>query len=88
MQKLGAIVANNASLNNTFYLAIEGYMLNEQDLEWEAKHWRIRCSGHIINLAVQAFLFANVIEMEELELYNAQDRAREIGDEEAKELKF
>jgi hypothetical protein len=30
----------------------------------------MRCIGHIINLAVQAFLFQNVIEIEELELYD------------------
>jgi hypothetical protein len=63
-------------------------MLNEQDLEWEAKHWWIHCSSHIINLAIQAFLFANVIEIEELESYDVQDRAGEIGDKEVKKLKF
>ena len=34
-------------------------MWDEQEIEWNVEHWWIRCSGHIINLAVQAFLFAN-----------------------------
>jgi hypothetical protein len=45
-------------------------MWDEQEIEWNAEHWRIRCSGHIINLAVQAFLFANFVEVEELESYD------------------
>jgi hypothetical protein len=27
------------------------------DIEWDAEHHRLRCNGHIINLAAQAFLF-------------------------------
>jgi hypothetical protein len=70
VQQLGAVVADNASPNNTLCKAIENYMWDEQEIEWNAEHWRIRCSGHIINLAVQAFLFANFVEVEELESYD------------------
>jgi len=34
---------------------------------------RIRCTGHIINLAVQAFLFWGLIEVEQLKLYDEQE---------------
>jgi hypothetical protein len=88
VQKLGAIVADNAALNNTLYEIIESYMLRTENREWKAKHWRIRCSGHIINLAVQAFLFANVIEMDELESYDDKERQGDIGDEEARRTRF
>ena len=37
---------------------------------------------------VQAFLFASVVKMEELEAYNKQDQSRELIDEEAKRAKF
>ena len=70
MQKLRATIGDNASTNNTLCCTIEAHLLEEEDIEWNASHWRMRCIGHIINLVVQAFLFQNVIEMEELELYN------------------
>jgi hypothetical protein len=88
VRKLGAIVADNASPNNTLCQEIEDYMFEKEDREWEAEHWRIRCSGHIINLAVQAFLFANVFEIEELKSYDDDDRRGEKGDEEARKVKF
>lgn len=49
VRQLGAIVADNASPNNTLCNAIENYMRDEQKIEWNAEHWRIRCNGHIIN---------------------------------------
>ena len=52
------------------------------------KHWQICCIGHIINLAVQAFLFADVFEIEELESYDDEDKKGEKRDEEAKRIKF
>jgi hypothetical protein len=88
VRKLGAIVADNASPNNTLCEIIEDHMLVKEDREWKAKHWRIRCSGHIINLAVQAFLFANVINIEELESYDDKEQQGDTGDEEAKKIKF
>jgi hypothetical protein len=44
-------------------------------LNWEADHWRIRCLGHIINLVVQAFLFANQVSLESLDSYDEQEQA-------------
>jgi hypothetical protein len=88
VQKLGAIVADNASPNNTLCDIIEDHMLIKERQEWEAKHWRIRCSGHIINLAVQAFLFTDVVNLEELKSYDDHEGKGEIGDEEAKKAKF
>jgi hypothetical protein len=60
----------------------------KEDREWKAKHWRICCSSHIINLAVQAFLFANVINIEELESYDDKEQQGDTGDKEAKKIKF
>jgi hypothetical protein len=67
--------------------AIETYMLVKEDRLWDAKHWRVCCSGHIINLAVQAFLFANIIKLEELKSYDKEDEKGE-GDKEARKVKF
>jgi hypothetical protein len=88
VRKLGAIIADNASPNNTLCEIIESHMFREEDRKWKAKHWRIRCSGHIINLAVQAFLFTNVINIDELESYDEKEQQGETGDEKAQRTKF
>ena len=48
----------------------------------------MRCSSYIINLAVNAFLFQNVLKMEELELYNNQEGKGELKDNEERKVKF
>ena len=63
-------------------------MLVKEDQEWKAKHWRICCSGYIINLVVQAFLFANMINIEELESYDNKKQQGDTRDKEAKRIKF
>jgi hypothetical protein len=88
VQKLGAIVGDNASTNNTLCAAVEEYLLKEEEIEWDAAHWRIRCTGHIINLAVQAFLFQNIVEIDELESYDEKEKRGEIEDEEKRRVKF
>ena len=88
VQKLGAVVGDNASTNNTLCHMIEAHLLEEEDIEWDASHWQMRCIGHIINLAVQAFLFQNVIEIEELESYDDQEIRGETKDKEKRRVKF
>ena len=88
VRKLGAIIADNASTNDTLCGFIESHWYTKLDLEWKALHWRIRCIGHIINLAVQAFLFANVMKIEELELYDAEDQNEQPTDQEARRIRF
>jgi len=48
----------------------------------------LQCIGHIINLVVQAFLFTNVMEIKELELYNEQEQSKELRDEDIKKKWF
>jgi len=88
VRKLGAIVSDNATTNDTLCAAVEEHMLEQEEIEWDAAHRRIRCTGHIINLAVQAFLFQSVIEINELESYDEYERNGEIGDEEERRVKF
>ena len=56
--------------------------------EWLADNWRIRCIGHIINLVVQAFLFTDLVDIDELESYDETEADEELIDEEAKKVKF
>jgi hypothetical protein len=88
VQKLGAIIADNAASNNVLCRIIQSHFEDQLNLKWNAEYWRIHCIGHIINLVVQAFLFASVIKMEELEAYDEQDQSGELTDEEAKRVKF
>ncbi len=89
VRKLGGIVADNASTNDTLCQAIQRHMVHEEDLEWTAAQWRIRCTGHIINLAVQAFLFTDALEIEELESYDTQDQTREeVPNEDIRKTRF
>jgi hypothetical protein len=73
VRKFGTIVADNVSPNNVLCRLIENYWKKELGLIWKVAKWRIRCIGHIINLVVQAFLFANVMKPEKLKLYDKQD---------------
>jgi len=65
-QKLGAIISDNASTNDTLCRAIHGHLEKVENIEWDDSLWRLRCIGHIINLAVEAFLFQDLIEKEDL----------------------
>jgi hypothetical protein len=69
VRKLGSIVSDNASTNDTLCRTIKAH-LKEEGIEWDSKSHCIRYTGHIINLAVQAFLFHDLIEIEQLESYD------------------
>lgn len=49
--KVGYFTLDNASNNDTMIRAVA------EVCKFDAAHRRLRCNGHIINLAVQAFLF-------------------------------
>jgi hypothetical protein len=86
--KLGAIIADNAPPNNVLCRTIEKHMWDVYEREWLADDWRIRCIGHIINLVVQAFLFTDLVDMDELESYDEAEADGELTDEEVKKAKF
>jgi len=52
VRKLGSIVCDNASLNDTLCRKVEAYLLEEEEIKWDFMYRRIRCTGYIINLAV------------------------------------
>jgi hypothetical protein len=39
VQKLGAIVSDNASTNNTLCAIVEEHLFKEEEIEWDAAHW-------------------------------------------------
>ena len=72
VQDLGVIMGDNASNNNTLCRGMSKY-LKDEGLEWDPKQERLRCLGHIINLIVQAFLFHDYFEIEELCAYDQEE---------------
>jgi hypothetical protein len=67
---------------------IEKHIWEKYEKEWLANNWRIRCIGYIINLVVQAFLFINLVDIDELESYDEGEVDGQLIDEEAKKAKF
>ncbi|CAG5137353.1 uncharacterized protein ALTATR162_LOCUS72 [Alternaria atra] len=70
--RLGWITSDNVGVNDTLVRAIEAFMRTEGITYWTEKTRRLRCIGHIINLATQAFMFATNEEAAEL----AYERAK------------
>jgi hypothetical protein len=54
--RLGSITSDNASAMTTMATQLED-LLRREGVEWSAATNRLRCLGHILNIAVQAFLF-------------------------------
>ena len=88
VRKLGSIVCDNATPNDTLCRTIGTYLWKEEKIEWNPTFRRIRCVGHVINLAVQAFLFHSLIEMEELASYDEKEAIGEEGNEVEKQNTF
>lgn len=55
--KIGYLVMDNAFNNDTLVEHLEQQLLERHSVIWEPVHHRLRCNGHVINLAVQSFLF-------------------------------
>jgi hypothetical protein len=56
VENLGVIIGDNHSGNDKLARLISKFLSEEKQIRWNADHNRIRCNGHIINLAVCAFL--------------------------------
>ena len=54
---LGYVTADNASANDTLCQAIEVLLSNRHGFDWDARQNGLRCLGHVLNIAGQAFLF-------------------------------
>jgi hypothetical protein len=75
-QKLGFITADNHGANDTLCRA-----LSEELEHWQPEQRRLRCLGHIINLAVQAFLHAKDKEAVELAISQSNTPATTLDEQ-------
>ncbi|RKK06589.1 hypothetical protein BFJ65_g18487 [Fusarium oxysporum f. sp. cepae] len=70
--KVGFYTGDNHGSNGKLCRLLANY-LQEKGVDWEAKTRRIRCHGHIVNLAVQAFLFIDSKEAARAALEHIED---------------
>ena len=65
---------------------VSQYLLENEDIEWDPMQQRICCQGHIINLAVLAFLFKDVVDIKRIESYEEdKENGEELSEKEKKE---
>jgi hypothetical protein len=57
VSKLGCFVMDNAENNDTMMDSLKRELARKWHIRYNPKTHRLRCQGHIINLAVQSFLF-------------------------------
>lgn len=57
--QLGCHTGDNATSNDTCLQHLSAKLQEEYQIKWDPKRHRIRCILHIINLSLQAFLFAS-----------------------------
>lgn len=74
IRKLGSVVSDNATTNDKLCRTISKHLLEEEKIEWDPSQRRIRCLGHIINLAVQAFIFYDSTQLDECEAYDKEEQ--------------
>jgi hypothetical protein len=72
LHRLGWITSDNVTVNDTLVRSIELHMRNSGITNWTEKTRRLRCIGHIINLATQAFIFADNVEAAEIAYTRAE----------------
>ena len=74
VRQLGCVVGDNASTNDTLCRAISEHLQETEEIKWDPEIRRLRCIGHIINLAVQAFLFQDKITTDKLESFDQGEK--------------
>ena len=74
IRDLGYFVMDNAPDNDTMMTVLSNALRREFSLKYDPIHYRIRCQGHVINLAVKSFLFVTdkevIEEDQEASVYN------------------
>ncbi len=74
VQNLGYFVMDNAPDNDTMMTTLSLALRRDFQLKYDPIYYRIRCQGHVINLAVKSFLFVTdketLDEDQETSVYN------------------
>ncbi|EED11559.1 hypothetical protein TSTA_008550 [Talaromyces stipitatus ATCC 10500] len=83
-QKIGSIICDNHTTNDKLCRVLGNYLQEEEGITWNSTYRRIFCIGHVINLAMQAFLFQNMLEMKQLSSWDEIETTEDEGQEEDK----
>ena len=73
---------DNHTANDKLCYIVARHLREEEEIQWDPAYWQIFCIGHVINLAVQAFLFQDVVEIGQLSLYDKAEAIEEVEEEE------
>jgi len=76
--RIGYFTGDNDSKNDTCLRQLAEDLSREYDVTFDPVFYRTRCSGHIINLSLQAFLFATSKHALQAAIEQAQDEANDI----------
>ncbi len=75
VRKVGAIVCDNAPSNDVLCRTLSTHLEEEEDIQWNPVFHRVRCMGHVLNLAVSAFLFPKTERLESIPEHNIEEEA-------------
>jgi hAT family C-terminal dimerisation region len=81
--KVGYIMGDNHGSNDTLCRSLKMHLSKER-INWDPVHHRLRCIGHVLNLAVQDFLFGDT-KVSEIGRGEEEEAAEEEEAEEAEE---
>jgi hypothetical protein len=84
--RISTITGDNATTNDTLCRTFSKYLFEKFRIRWNPVTQRLRCLGHIINLAVQDFLFKGQLDPNELESY--ENSNNDLNIQQAKSQKF
>jgi len=76
--KICTITSDNATTNDTLCRTFSKYLFDKFRIRWNPVTQRLRCLGHVINLAVQEFLFKGQVDPNDLESYEKENNDLDI----------
>jgi hypothetical protein len=75
IERIGYFTSDNHGSNDKLLRHISIDLRENYSVEWDPVHHRIRCHGHVTNLAVQAFMFAKDKEAVDVAIEAAEEAA-------------
>src|SRR6266480_7269006 len=71
--RLSYLIGDKISSNDKLCCLLSTYLLDNERIEWDASHYRLRCNGHILNLAAKAFFFGELQQEAEEDKFENDD---------------
>ena len=81
MENIGTLIGDNSTTNDTLCRTMATHLSTECQINWNQTFQRLRCMGHVLNLIIKAFLFADEREEQVMESYDREDESGEEPDD-------